>query len=378
MTEHIPIERILKLEQNVPEGSPPRATAIAQPTDEQAATDELVPIKSNMSKYQSDCCKTDWCIVDGMGISCSAVTYLLILFAEFAVVGIISGPMFPNEAGAYIHTLLFTFLTVMATASHVRAMVTDPGAIPKGNFTEENVRRLGLGAGEVVVKCTRCDCIKQQRAHHCSTCARCIRKMDHHCPWVNNCVGAANQKYFILFTFYIMLMSMYSVALGLWYSFACSDRDWNGGSLFDEMKSFMSGGGHRRWDHEAAGRNASVVGGNRSVSTTAPSHLPEEKCAFLSSSATSIIIIFLIVEGLLFGMFTMIMCSTQIMSIIKDETGIEQLKKERPTERANSGDWRSRLSEAFGGEFSAQWFSPFTGVLAMKKGSRTDYASFDV
>ena len=77
---------------------------------------------------------------------------MLILFAEFAVVGIISGPMFPDKAGAYIHTILFTFLTVMATSSHVRAMVTDPGAIPKGNFTEENVRRLGLGAGEVVVK----------------------------------------------------------------------------------------------------------------------------------------------------------------------------------------------------------------------------------
>lgn len=57
------------------------------------------------------------------------------------------------------------------------------GTIPKGNFTDENVKVLGLKAGDVVVRCTRCECIKTDRAHHCSTCGRCIRKMDHHCPW---------------------------------------------------------------------------------------------------------------------------------------------------------------------------------------------------
>jgi len=50
--------------------------------------------------------------------------------------------------------------------------------------------------------CKWCNKFKPDRCHHCRVCRMCILKMDHHCPWIYNCVGFKNFKYFFLLVFY--------------------------------------------------------------------------------------------------------------------------------------------------------------------------------
>ncbi|XP_007507495.1 palmitoyltransferase ZDHHC15 isoform X1 [Monodelphis domestica] len=69
--------------------------------------------------------------------------------------------------------------------------------------------RTGNGA---VRFCDRCHLIKPDRCHHCSVCSMCVLKMDHHCPWVNNCIGFSNYKFFLQFLAYSVLYCLYIAA----------------------------------------------------------------------------------------------------------------------------------------------------------------------
>ncbi|KAM0325079.1 hypothetical protein ACHAQA_007618 [Verticillium albo-atrum] len=54
--------------------------------------------------------------------------------------------------------------------------------------------------------CSECRNWKPDRAHHSSEIGRCVRKMDHYCPWVGGMVSETSFKFFSQFTFYCAIM----------------------------------------------------------------------------------------------------------------------------------------------------------------------------
>ncbi|KAF8890744.1 DHHC palmitoyltransferase-domain-containing protein [Infundibulicybe gibba] len=66
--------------------------------------------------------------------------------------------------------------------------------------------------------CSRDGIVKPFRAHHCRNCGTCVLKFDHHCPWIGQCVGARNHKFFVNFVQVTSILTLYIFATLLAYT----------------------------------------------------------------------------------------------------------------------------------------------------------------
>ena len=99
---------------------------------------------------------------------------------------------------------IFTFLCAqhkghhITPTSHARRMRDYP--YDQVNFTPGKI-------------CKTCNLVKPARSKHCSLCGTCIAMCDHHCPWINNCVGLGNYGHFLALLFTLSILELYGASL---------------------------------------------------------------------------------------------------------------------------------------------------------------------
>ncbi|KAK2992377.1 hypothetical protein RJ640_018296, partial [Escallonia rubra] len=128
-------------------------------------------------------------------------------------------------------------------------VLADPGGVPPAYMPDiEHSSDSDPGAKKSYLEyqqvahlshCDKCAAYKPPRAHHCRVCRRCVLRMiysvivfpywvqDHHCLWINNCVGHRNYKAFFVLVVYATVASMYSSVIIVLCTFR-KEFDFNG------------------------------------------------------------------------------------------------------------------------------------------------------
>ncbi|KAK7926083.1 hypothetical protein WMY93_008393 [Mugilogobius chulae] len=65
------------------------------------------------------------------------------------------------------------------------------------------------------IRCPVCKIMRPPRAGHCRTCGACVQRLDHHCIWINSCVGQANHRSFLFTLGLFLVTSVYGMSLVL-------------------------------------------------------------------------------------------------------------------------------------------------------------------
>ncbi len=113
------------------------------------------------------------------------------------------------------HTILCTYAVIclLVLLFYIILLKKNPGTSKK----EANLLNLVMNQTDISLLCPLCVVEKttpQNQYKHCSKCNICIENYDHHCYWINNCIGKNNFIYFLLLVSFLFAFNVYSFCLG--------------------------------------------------------------------------------------------------------------------------------------------------------------------
>uniref|UniRef100_A0A8B9CQX5 Palmitoyltransferase n=1 Tax=Anser brachyrhynchus TaxID=132585 RepID=A0A8B9CQX5_9AVES len=106
------------------------------------------------------------------------------------------------ERGELLLPVIFIVLVLCSVLLYFKVSLMDPGFVKSEEEVKNEEQSIVIPQVSSSIKMRRCGyCMVKQpmRAKHCQVCQHCVRRYDHHCPWIENCVGEKNHPLFIVY-----------------------------------------------------------------------------------------------------------------------------------------------------------------------------------
>ncbi|KAM9394339.1 palmitoyltransferase ZDHHC12-A [Pholidichthys leucotaenia] len=126
-----------------------------------------------------------------------------------------------EEKGELLLPALFFLLVVLSVLLYFAVSLMDPGFVLSENvkgvqgLDEETESMIPESPTPRLRYCGYCLLQQPMRAKHCQMCKRCVRRFDHHCPWMENCVGERNHRWFIMYLLVQLLALLWALHIAL-------------------------------------------------------------------------------------------------------------------------------------------------------------------
>ncbi|XP_064293084.1 palmitoyltransferase ZDHHC11 [Plodia interpunctella] len=113
--------------------------------------------------------------------------------------------------------IVYVFLYVSHIVAHITASYIDPSEDELRKLPINNVPEFDRGLHTHVIENGRCHLCNiytsSKNTKHCSLCNKCIDHFDHHCKWLNNCIGQRNYTSFVASVTTALLISVLTSSL---------------------------------------------------------------------------------------------------------------------------------------------------------------------
>uniref|UniRef100_A0A3P9P9S0 Palmitoyltransferase n=1 Tax=Poecilia reticulata TaxID=8081 RepID=A0A3P9P9S0_POERE len=209
------------------------------------------------------------CRRDPCGVICLVLTYFSVFYADYVVIQYVLIPAYADSVWGMLHGSLFNLILLLLLACHYKAVFSDPGGSksPKPSATDSYLQSY--------YSCGGCCCC--QGCDGWTVCSRCEiyrPPRAHHCRVCQRCIRRMDHH---------CVASLYSMVLVVW-------------AWVWRIRNEREGDADKEGE-ESPSKHLIVA------------HY-----------------LILLVESVLFGVFVMVIFYDQLISIITDETPIEQMK----------------------------------------------------
>lgn len=142
--------------------------------------------------------------------------YLGILGGTYYVIAKSSFRYIPGVYVNELHRYTSAVVVVVGVILFLLTSFSDPGTVNANNVSQYISAYSYDNILYVEKECPTCKIPKPARSKHCGICDRCVARFDHHCGWMNTCIGEKNARYFMAFLLWHALICLYgAIVLGL-------------------------------------------------------------------------------------------------------------------------------------------------------------------